>query len=67
MGPVMWVLLFGFGADPTHGPITSFRNSARSPLRDVRLVDWAVLCVVTLAYVGIHLIGWKFVFPITVE
>jgi hypothetical protein len=69
MGPVMWALqlLFGLGADPTHGPITSFRNSARSPPRDVRLVDWAVLCVVTLAYVGIHLIGWKFVFPTTVE
>jgi hypothetical protein len=69
LGPVMWgfQLLFGLSADPKHGPITSFRNSARRPPRDVRVVDWVILTLVTSIYLCIHLIGWNFIFPTIIE
>jgi hypothetical protein len=65
----MWGLqfLFGLGADPKYGPITSFRNNARRPPRDARIVDWVILTLVTSIYLCIHLIGWNFTFPTTVE
>jgi hypothetical protein len=67
--PIMWALqlLFDLGADPKHGPITSFRNSARMAPREMRVVDFVVIGIITLTYISVHLIGWNFVFPTTVE
>jgi hypothetical protein len=58
---------WSLGADPKHGPINSFRNSARRPPRGVLVIDWAIIIVVASTYLCIHLIGWNFTFPTTVE
>jgi hypothetical protein len=69
VGPVLWGinLLFGLGGAPKHGPITSFQNSGRNPPRDARLLDWAVISIISLMYIGLHLIGWNLSFPTVLE
>ena len=46
LDPAMWAMayLFNLGADPKHGPITTFKNTSRSMCRrNVRPVDFLVL------------------------
>jgi hypothetical protein len=70
LGPVMWGvgLLFNFGTDSKHGPITTFKDSSRymTP-RYTRFIDFFVLCFIVLGYTGIHIVAWGFIFPTPTE
>ena len=48
-------------------PIKTFGNSNTTPPRGINLADIIYGNVFSLAYCGIHLVGWNFVFPTGIE
>jgi len=48
-------------------PVKKFGNSTISPPRGLNILDIIYVNTVTIAYFGIHLAGWNFVFPFRVE
>jgi hypothetical protein len=69
LDPIMWALefMFGLGADPDHGPITTFKNTSRPNPGKVRLIDVGVSTMITLMFIGIHFLAWNFEYPTTIE
>ena len=48
-------------------PVKTFGNTKTTPPRGIKIADITFGNIFTLAYLGIHLVGWNFVFPSTTE
>jgi hypothetical protein len=69
LDPIMWALefLFGLGADPDYGPITTFKNTSRMNPGRVRVIDVGISAAITLSFIGIHFTAWNFTYPTEIE
>ncbi len=48
-------------------PVRTFGNSKTTPPRGIKILDIAYTTTINIAYFGIHLAGWNFVYPSKVE
>ena len=48
-------------------PVKTFGNSKTTPPRGITIIDIAYTTLINVAYFGIHLAGWNFVYPSKIE
>jgi hypothetical protein len=69
LDPIMWALefLFGLGAAPKHGPISTFKNTSLMNPGKVRAFNVGISTIITLTFIGIHFLAWDFEYPTEIE